>query len=157
MKAKEHPAGNFTKDGKRYMLTLEPGEDPQERRQIGTAAGYTWNPLPPGEKSRIARLMRPENIPYAKGATIDRVTWATTPEDQSRWVAALVALDNLRVLGAHDENTTTVQSVLGPILDQNGQPVRAMTIREFRVVMAALTQAIAGVRGGRQPAGPARG
>jgi len=72
------------------------------------------------------------------GHTVGGVTYGITPNDQNQWVSALTVLGNAKILNAFNEATTPVQSVLGPLLDINGNPVDSMTVLEFRGVMAQL-------------------
>ena len=89
---------------------------------------------------RLARETPAEKLKrlLSLGHSVNGVTYGITPNDQNQWVSALTVLGNAKILNACNESSTSVQSVLGPLLDINGNPVDSMTVLEFRVVMAQL-------------------
>jgi hypothetical protein len=84
-----------------------------------------------------------------RGHVVNGTRYAIDAAAQAQWTAALTALDNAAALGAFNPNTTTVESVLGPILDRDGNPAPSMTVMQFRAVMAQLALRIGQIRAGQ--------
>ncbi len=149
-------AGSYliaTPDGRTIGIAAASGDPSEANVEADIAAADTSNALASAKAAQLAE------INAAKAAAIAEGVWTTGgdglqhPLDigesaQAEWIKALTALQNAQTVLGFDPATQSATDLLGPLLDKAGQPVGALTVTQFRGIMAALTAQIGALRAG---------
>jgi hypothetical protein len=114
----------------------------------------------PGDELATAKAAKLAAINAATTAAIAAGVWTTGGDGlqhqldignvaQAEWIKALTALQNAQTVLGFNPDTQSATDLLGPLLDKSGQPVGALTVTQFRGIMAALTASIGAIRAGQ--------
>ena len=106
---------------------------------IFTGEEWVWENMTPDQKYKKK---------LQEGFSNNGIVFGITEKDLTQWTQALTALSTAEAIG-NDITTMTVQDLIGPVLDINGEPVANMTVLGFRQLMMQLIQYIGVLRSTR--------